>query len=377
MLSVDDLFTPVTSDQALEKYLSTLESLGVPARSWRKGGAFRNILKVVAISFAALTNVVSDMAKSGFLDSATGGWLTLLAHFVYGVDRPPATFASGQVLFTNTSGAHYTNAAGTVRLLWVAGNKAYVTLDDLSLIGPGTQLVNVQAVEIGSASSVGPTLIDTLETTLIGVTVSNPLSVAGSDELGDPELRQLCRDKIGALSLLGPRGAYSFAVGIATRLDGSPVNINRIKLVPSPTTGVETVYLAAPGGVPLTSDVDLVKASIEVWARPDSVTVDTLPVTTSAFAKSLTVWAKSGPGVDADTISAAVSAALTSMVAVYPIGGLAKPPSLQGYLWATNIEGTAKSAHPAIFAVDGVGPDIALSDGEVATLAATITVRIV
>ncbi len=377
MLSVTDLFTPVTSDQALENYLVTLEGLGVPARSWRKGGVYRTILRIVASSFAALTVVVSLIARAGFLETATGGWLTLLAHYVYGVDRPEATFASGQLLFTNISGAHYTNAAGTVRALWVSGNKAYVTTEALNLIGPSTQLVNIQAVELGASSSVGPTLIDALETTLIGITVSNPLSVAGSDEMADADLRQLCLDKLSALSLLGPRGAYAYAIRAAMRDDGSPVNINRFQLIPSPTTGIQTVYLAAPSGVPLTSDVEFVKASIEKWARPDTVTVNTYPVSTVAFAKSLTVWAKAGPGIESDAVSDAVIAALTAMVSVYSIGGIAKPPSLQGYLWATNIEGTAKAAHPAIFAIDGVGVDLAINAGEVATLAATLTVRLI
>jgi hypothetical protein len=380
LLSVDTLFTPVTKDQALETFLSSLETLGVPARSWRTGGALRNILSVVAASFSGFTTVMSEFAKSGFLDSADGGWLTLLAHFVYGVDRRPATFAQGQVLFTNVGGAVYdgTNAAaGTIRPLWVAGGKAYVTLEDLNLPGPSTQLVNIQAVELGSASSAGPGLITSLETTLLGVTISNPLSVVGSDEQDDESLRQLCRDKLSALSLLGPRGAYQYAIGVAKRMDGSPVDINRVSLVPSTTTGIETVYVASPSGAPLSADLDLVRDSIELWARPDSVTAVVTPVTTVPFSKSLTIWAKHGPGIAAGDISAAVDAALVAMVAGYDIGGVAKPPSLQGYLYATNIEGTAKGAHPSIFAVDGVGGDLALNAGQVATLATTLTVRLV
>lgn len=376
MLSVDDLFTAVTSDQVLETFLSTLETIGVPARSWRKGGALRNILRIVATSYSGFTSVMAQFAKSGFLDSAEAGWLTLLAHFVYGVDRRAATFATGQVLFTNVGGGVYTNAAGTVRCLWVDGGKAYITLDALNLNGPSTQLVNVQAVEVGAASSVGPGLL-TLETVLLGVSVSNPLSIVGSDAQDDESLRQLCRDKIAALSLLGPRGAYLYAVGIATRVDGSPIDINRVLPLPNTTTGVETIYLASPSGAPLESDVEIAAASIEAVARPDTVTVSVLPVTTVPFSKALTVWARNGPGIAAADISAAVTAALVLMVANYDIGGIVKPPSTQGYLYATNIEGTAKGAHPAIFAIDGVGGDLALDPGEVATLATTLTVRLV
>lgn len=378
MLSVDDLFTSMTEEQALERFLATLETLGVPARSWRKGGALRNILRVVARSYSGFTVVMADFAKSGFLDSATGGWLTLLAHFVYGVDRRPATFATGQVLFTNTGGGIYTQAAGTVRLLWIAGNKTYVTTEALFLNGAGaTQLVGVRAVELGSGSSVGPGLITKLETVLLGVTVTNPLSVVGSNAQDDESLRQMCRDKLAALSLLGPRGAYAFAIGVAKRLDGSPVDINRHALVPSITTGVETVYVASPSGAPLAADLVLIREAIELWARPDTVTAIVAAATPVAFAKALTIWAKHGPGVDAPGVAAAVTKALVSMVSEYEIGGIVKPPSLQGYLYATNIEGTAKAAHPSIFAVDGVGADLPLNAGQVATLAATLTVRLV
>ncbi len=376
MLTVDDLFTPVTSDQVLETFLSTLETLGVPARSWRTGGAFRNILRVVATTYAGYTVVMSNFAKSGFLDTSEGGWLTILAKSVYGVTRRPATFATGYVLFTNVGGGVYSQAPGTVRVL--AGSKAYVNTETLTLTTPGqTQLVAIQAQEVGSASSVAPTLIDTLETQLLGVTVTNPLSVVGSDEQDDENLRQTCRDKIAALSLLGPRGAYGYAVDVALRDDGSPVDINRRQIDADDTTGVVTLYVASPSGTPVTEDLDSVTASVEQWARPDSVTAVVVGATPVAFSKTLTVWARNTPGLAAATVQAAVEDALIALVAEYPIGGLLKPPATQGYLFATNIEGAAKSAHASIFAVDGVGADLAINVGEVATLASTVTVRLV
>ncbi len=296
--------------------------------------------------------------------------------------RREATFATGKVLFTNNGGGVYDPSnggrAGAVRVLWVDGSKAYVTTEDLYLNGLGaTALIAVRAVEIGSGSSVGPTLINKLETVLLGVSCSNPLSVVGSDAQDDESLRELCRAKLAALSLNGPRGAYEFAVGIARRMDGSPVDINRVALAENRNTGTETVYVASPSGPPLESDLEVVRESIELWARPDTVTALLVAATPVAFAKSLTVWAKHGPGIDAPLIAADVNAALVKMVAAYDIGGVKKTPNPQGFLFATNIEGTAKAAHPAIFAVDGVGSDLPLNAGQVATLASTITVRLV
>jgi hypothetical protein len=381
MLSVSALFTPISEDEVFESFLATLETLSIPARSWRKGGAYRNILRAVSRTYAGLTVVMSDFAKAGFLDDSSGGWLTLLAHFVYGVDRPPATFALGKLLFTNVGGGVYDSsnaAAGTVFALWTDGNKTYVTLEDLNLLNPGdTQLVPIRAVEIGSASSVAPTLINALQTNLLGVEVSNPLSVVGSDAMPDELLRQLCRDKLAALSPLGARGAYDYAVAIAKRLDGSPVDINRHRIISDPTTGTVTIICASPSGVPLDSDLDAVRLSVEENARPDSVTAVVLGAVPVAFSKTLTVWARAQAGVDAAAILADVDGALVTMVAVYPIGGERKYPATQGYLFATNIEGTAKAAHPTIFAIDGVGSDLAIDPDGVVTLAATVTVRIV
>lgn len=376
-MNLSDLITPLTTDQAREAILTQLEQLGIPARSWRKGIALSVILRVFAILYAALSVIIAGFAASGFLDYASGGWLTLLARYVYGVTRPSATYAVGKVLFTNNGGGVHTDAAGTVVLEWIAGKKTYVTTEDLNLTSIGqTQLVSVIAVEIGAASSAGPGQI-TLQTDLLQVTATNPESVVGSDELADDPTRQLCRDKTAALSLLGPRGAYAYAVQVATRTDGSRVDVNRWVVVPNTDTGVVTVYVASPSGTPLPTDLDFIRDSVELWARPDSVTAIVVGVSTAAFAKTMTVWATATTGVAASDIQALVLSALTNMVSVYRIGGVKKPPATQGYLYASNIEGTAKSAHPSIFAIDGVGSDLPLSTGEVATLAATVNVRIV
>ena len=92
---------------------------------------------------------------------------------------------------------------------------------------------------------------------------------------------------------------------------------------------------------------------------------------------TLTVWARRTAGVSADDIKLMVLAALSQMIETYPIGGIRKPPSLQGYLYADAVAGTAKAAHASIFDVDGVGSDMAINAGEVATLEATVNVTIV
>lgn len=378
MLSIDELLVALTEEQVFETFLSALETLGLPARSWKQGGFARTVLRVVARTYASFTVLIVAAIKSGFLETASGGWLTLLAYYVYGVTRISATFATGRATFTNTLGGVYSYNPEEITILWGTGpaQKAYVNTEAFSLNPGDVVSVAIRAVEQGSASSAPPGVINALQTTITGVTVTNPLSVVGTNEQTDEALRAQCINKLSTLSSLGPRGAYAYAVIAALRLDGSPVDINRMWISPSSSTGTVTIVCASPSGVPVADDLTAVRLSVENIARPDSVTATVLAANPVALSSAITVWAKSTPGIDAAGIEALVGAALVPMVAAHPIGGNTKPPSTQGYLFDSTIEGTAKAAHPSIYAVDGA-VSLALAVQDVATLGTTITVRIV
>ncbi len=374
MISIEDLINPPTQDQVFESWLSELETLGIPARSWFKGGVSRTILRVVALTYAIFAALVVLAIKSAFLDTATGDWLTRLAYYVYGVTRTPARFASGVLQFANTGGAVYSFAIGEIRAVNPDTGKAYANAEAFTLNPGDIKNVSISAVEVGSASSCAPNTITQLETVLLFVTITNPEAVVGVDAQDDETLRQLCRDKLAALSLMGPRGAYAYAVGIAVRLDGSPVDINRRRIYSDPNTGIVTVICASPAGTPISSDLDAVALSIENVARPDGVTAVVVGASESPLAQTITVWAQKTTGLDATTLEGLVNEALILAIETYPIGGLNKPPALQGKLWASFVDGVAKSAHPAVYATDGA-LDLSLNTADVATLAATVAVR--
>lgn len=385
MISIDDLTTPIDQETTFQAWLTSLEAVGLPAKSWKVGGISRTILRTVAGTYAGFTVMMSDWIKGGFLDTSSGNWLTALAHYVYGVERITATFATGVATFKNTGGGIYSYTTGQVRILQAIANpadpygapipgKAYTNAAPFTS-NPGTSVdVAIVAVEQGSASSAAPLQIKLLETMIIGVTVSNAAAVVGVDQELDSTLQQRCRDKLAALSLRGPRGAYAYAVSAAVRLDGTPVNINRRSISSDPATGIVSVYVAAPGGAPIAADVTAVALSIENNARPDTVTVNTIGASAVALTQSITVWATRTTGLDAPTLSALVSAALILAIQTYPIGGIAKPPATQGYLWLSYIDGVVKGAHPAIYAIDGTA-DLSLAPGTVASLASTIAIR--
>jgi hypothetical protein len=377
-LSVESLIVPTTEDQVFEIFLTELETLGIPARSWRQGGVARTILRVVAKAYAAFAVLMANAVRAGFLETASGAWLTLLAYYVFGVTRRPATFATGILTISNTGGGVFEWQPGELRALWTDEKKAYTNQDHVILNPSDVLNIAIIAVEQGAASSAPPGAITSLETTFLNVTVTNAEAVVGSDEESDVDLRLACRNKLGAISVRGPRGAYAYAVRAATRGDGTPVDINRISISPSSSTGVVTVYVASPTGTPTPTDIDYVKASIEDIARPDSVTANVLPVTEVPFARTLTVWARRTDGVSAADIKALVERALVVEIASYPIGGIPKPPSTTGYLYSDFVSGVAKGAHASIYDIDGAGSDFALAPGQVATLASpSISVRIV
>jgi hypothetical protein len=381
LLTVDQLVTPITVDNVDLQMQNTLESLGMPAKSWRKGGVARTILRTVATTYSNYTQLMALAIKAGFLETATGDWLTLLAKYVYGVDRRPSTFATGTLTFVNAGGGVYPTtgsyAPDQVRVSWVSGKKAYTNTAPFAIVGGATVTVPFRAVEAGAGSSAPPNVLTNVDTpVMLGVTVTNASAVAGSDAEADADLRQRCRDKLGALSLNGPRGAYAYAAKSATRADGTPVDINRISVSASSSTGIVTIYAASPSGTPLSTDLAFVRTSIENIARPDSVTVNLLGATPVALTTSLVIWMRRTDGVAAADIASLAQAALLTMIQTYPIGGIVKPPSTQGYLYGDNIAGTAKSVHASIYDIDGAA-DLALNPGEVATLAASITVNVV
>lgn len=377
MIAIVDLLTPVTADQQLEKFLSMLEAVGLPARSWRAGGALRTILRILASVYAAFSVLALGFAQSAFLETSAGGWLTLVAYYGYGVARIPAAYAVGQVTLTNVGGGVYTFAPGAFLVHSTVTGNAYSNVSAFTLNATSTLTINVQALNLGTASNANPSDVSLLETTLPGVTCTNAASIVGSDAEADPDLQARSLNRLAVISGLGPRGAYAFAVRSAVRGDGSAVFVNRQRISPSSSTGVVTVVVASPNGAPLSSDLPFISASIEQYARPDTVTVNLVAATPLPLTETITVWATSSPGATAPDIATLVATALTNAMTTYPVGGIAKPPSTQGYLYGDFVAGVAKSAHSSIFDIDGADSDTLMNTTDVATLAATISVRFV
>lgn len=380
-LTLAQLLTAPTASQIFNNFLSVLSNtLGVPANNWRTGGVGRTFLQIVANLFASWAILIVQAIAGGFLGYATGGWLTLLAYYGYGVTRPAATQATGSETFTNTGGGSYSFAIGQVTLLNPITKQTYTNAQPLVLPPNSTATINIICTVAGSIGNAAPGAISSLVTTMLGVSVGNAAAVVGQDAMSDALLVQACIAKLGALSVRGPRGAYKYyalftSAGTALlNSSGNPVNINRVSVSPSSHTGTVQVYIAGPQGAPTADDLATATTSILLNAVPSAVTCTVAGALPVPYVASLTIWAQALPGIQASVVAAPAAAALATYFANYPIGGLMKGTA-QG-VYATEVDGQVTSAHPAIFAVDGA-VDLALVAGEVATDQITLTVRLV
>jgi Baseplate J-like protein len=383
MIPIAALLAPPTSAQIRSQMVNALVALGIPANQWRQGGTASTLLTIVANTFGMFATLVSNALGAAFLTAGPGGpWLVLLAYYVYGVTAQQSTFANGTIALANTGGGSFSFAAGTASFLNSTTGITYVNTSPFTVapLAPST-LVPVQATTAGSVGTspagAGAGTIDTIVSSMQGVTVSTPAPIVGLDADSNATIITKCLAAIANRSYKGPSGAYLAAVFNATNsVTGLPVNINRIQLVLDPSTGDITVYVASPGGVPIDTDVIGCQTSVTNTAQPMGITATVVACSLAAFASTITVWATGAGGGTADsTIQSEVEAALIAYTEAYPIGGLVKPPSTVGYLYASALEGVAKGADPLIYAVDGFNADLELAAGEIADVTSTIVIR--
>jgi len=322
-LAIDSLLKPLTTDEAEASILAVAASLGLPITAWQKGGVARSIILILATVYAAFTAIIALAIGGGFLDYAVGGWLTLLARNVYNVERIEATFATAAqaVRLTNTGGGQYDIAPGdlTFSALIYGQKKLYRNTSSGTLLsGPGqTLLLDVQAVEVGAASSAVPGAIDTLETTLLGVTCTNVSAVLGQDAETDPALRIRARESLGALSPHGPKDAYRFIAKSAKRADGSSCGVTRIAIPTPPGDGSLTVYVATSSGAvagtvgDLTTDLGIIDADIQRLVVPEGVgPVTVISATEHGFTVAADIYVDKGAGISSALVGVVVSTAL-------------------------------------------------------------------
>ncbi len=318
---INDLLETATADQIKTSIYALLVDLGVTTTSWQPGAVVRTIIVVLSTLLAGYFALVNTIAKSGFLDYAVGGWLTLLASLVYAVERVEATFATGSVTLNNAGGGLYTFGPGEFVCKASALEKTYTNTASFTLDPLETGLVvPIIAQEIGSASTASPAQIDTLVTVMTDVTVSNALAVTGVDAETDESLRERCRDSLGALSPNGPKSAYEYIATTPELVGG--VIINRVKVLPPPGDNTLTVVIAGPNGAVSGGDVTAVQTGIDANATPEIGTVVVQSATNLALTFVVTLWVSAASALSPSAWQTMAKDALVAWVKTLPIGGV-------------------------------------------------------
>jgi len=372
-LTISALLGLPTAASIRTRIVSLLVGVGIRADLWPDGDVASSIVTDVAEAGGTVfAPIIQAAVAAGWLPTATGGWLKWLAKYVYNVVPIEATFASGKVTLTNGGGGIYNFAPGQVTFQNTVTLETYTNADAIALAaGPGpTQTIGVQCVDLGTVGNASPGQVTRILNTMPGVTCVNANPILGIDAQTDEALRTACFASLGARSVRGPRTAYQYAIIVATNpITGSPVNINRYTISPASHVGEVDVLVASPQGAPDANDVTGVTNSVEAVARPQGVVATVTGAVAAVYGedKTTTVWCTPQPGLSADTVQAAVAAALDaffSSPATSPIGGL----TADGFtgIHGTGVDAAVGAAFPGIFAVDSPG-DLHLASNQVAT----------
>jgi hypothetical protein len=353
-LSVQDLTTPVTRQQVQASIYNVLASVGVDTTAWSSGSVVRTMIVGVSVVLAAFSQLMALLARAGFLALSSGDWLTLVAKYVYNVERIEASFASGVLYVSNSSGASYGLDPGDL----IVANANGFTFRNLAaiVVGPGASniVVDIAATEAGSASTSNPGSITRVVSSLNGVTCTNPASLVGLDAEGDTALRARASESLGALSPMGPWDAYTAAIHNAKRADGSSLGVTRIRLK-ADGYGRLYVYMATAAGAVPGSDVIIADTAVQRWAAPQAITAIVNSATAYLIPVTYTVWMYNTSGLTEQQIKDTIASALTAFMETQPIAGnvIGADP---GRVFTDAIRAAISNARPEIFHVEVTAP---------------------
>lgn len=325
-IDFDDLVKPVTQKEIENSIYQVMGALGLNTTTWKAGAVVRTITVGFSIVLSAFSTLQSLIARSGFMELSEGDWLTVVAHYVYGVDRYPATFATGYVTLTNSAGGVYEFDPGDLIFLNPTTNKTFRNTAAVSIPAgtPSTPSnvynVPIEAVEAGADSTSIPDAISGMVTTVTGVTVANPAAVVGQDAESDAALRARCSAKLGSLSPMGPWDAYTYAVRNATRPDGTNLGITRTRITKD-GYGHVTVYCATPSGGVTPEDLAIANDAVQRNAEPLCVDATTESASPVAIAITYEAWMYNTSGATNDQVKATIATRLTDWFPMQPIGG--------------------------------------------------------
>lgn len=202
---------------------------------------------------SSLTIAAQNLVGSGITLASNASPITITTSAAHGLASSNLVQIAGVTGNTAANGIWAITVVDTTHftLTGSTGNGAYVSGGTVNVCTAATFAADVAGT---GGSSAGNT-INTLVTTVNGVSVSNPSAVAGANWESNTALAARCRLKLQSLSPNGPSGAYKYFALSASQLlaaQNPPVTlsapITRVLVQSSPATGVVTVTVANAGG---------------------------------------------------------------------------------------------------------------------------------
>jgi Baseplate J-like protein len=342
LITLADLLSPATPDEALALELSIATALGLDTTAWQPVSAARNLYATQAQIQSDFSLQVTDMAQGGYASLAAQmvdangaevtSWLDLRITDTYNITRIPATAATGPVYVSNTtqlvtsyddnSPIHFQNSQT---------GASYTSVGAGSIAAEGVTIITVSAdpAFVGSAgtSAAGVTLA--FSTPVSGCTVLPlPVSLVGTDKESNAALLSRGQAKLFALSPNGASQAYDFVArsipqGVPSTSPPYAIGAIITRSSPSLNTGTGSVFLtvANSAGPPTSDDLAVVNAAIQNQVVPNGMTAVVQGATVFTIAPQFLVVIKQSAGLTAARALSNISTALANKFATLPIGG--------------------------------------------------------
>lgn len=333
--TLDDLAEPLSVEELKASFYSALATVGVTTTTWKPGAVTRTIIAVVCVALHALSVLVANIARSGFLELASGLWLALVARYVYGVEKQYATFAAGTVHVSNSSASPYVISPGQLELAASITGKRYHNTAPVTIPAFAANVsVSVEAFEAGAASSALVGEIDTVISSFAGMSVTNNEVLVGLDDETDAAVKARGSAKLEPFSPDGPASAYDYVARNALRANGSSIGVTRTR--PFVANGTVDLYCATASGALDPADVALIDDAINQQVAPLAVTANAHSAEAVSVPITYKAWCFNTTGLTETQLLQAIEDHLRAYLARVPIGGYVMPDS-PGFVFAEDL----------------------------------------
>ena len=326
-LTLEQLRTIVSRDDALADILVTLQSLGFNTTAWQAGSVQRTMLTGVAQVYATFTGIVDGLSRLAFNSTSEGTALTLFADSHFDNQRTGATSTSGTVVLTGGAvGPPHVLAIGAVIVADATGRTFINTSGGTVPIGGVcAPPLTFQAQIAGTDGNVANDTITVMQTSFAGVTCNNPdpgggswITVLGTDTEADVTLRARNTAKWGVISVSDPADRYEYFIRTAV---AGAVRVEVDDQTPD-GPGTLRAYIASATGVSPAADVTATQAELERIKNPTAkVSAPSGAFAADAQPQTFTYTAYILTASNTAATRAAIEAALSDYVNTLPISG--------------------------------------------------------